>query len=91
MHPPFQDNVKRVNVISSLRSDRLIDHNLKDLVDVLIQLSLYLSLSCLLENDSASRDATDSTRIYSCPPQPINLVDPKETKQYKFKEGDNTS
>ena len=53
MRPPIHDNVKRVNVITSPRSGRLIDHNLEDLVDVPVELSLSLSPPSL--SDSASR------------------------------------
>ena len=63
--PPIQDNVKRVNTITSLRLGHLIDHNLEDLMDVPIQLSPSLSSLSLIENDSASRGATDGTSIGS--------------------------
>jgi len=78
MHPPVQDNVKRVNTITSLRSSRLIDHSLEDLVDVPFQLSPSLSPPSLSENDSISRDATDGTPIDLSPP--TNLVDPTKTR-----------
>ena len=39
MRPLVQDNVKRVNAITSLRSGRLIDHNLEDLADCLLYTS----------------------------------------------------
>ena len=63
MCPPVQDNIKRVNAITSLRFVRLIDHNLKDVVDVPVELSPSLSPPSLSDNDSASRDATDGTPI----------------------------
>jgi len=44
MLPPAHDNVKIVNVITSLRSWCLIDHNLEDLVDIPVHLSPSLSL-----------------------------------------------
>ena len=61
--PLAQGNVKRVNVITSLRSGCLIYHNLKDLVDVPVELSPSLSPLSLSDNDFACRDATDSTLI----------------------------
>ena len=61
MRPSIQDNVKRVNAITSLRSGRLINHSLEDLMDVPVELSPSLSPPSL--SDSASRDATDSTPI----------------------------
>jgi len=67
MRSPVQDNVKRVNIITSLRSGCLIDHNLQDLVDVPIHLSSSLSPPPLLDTDSASRDATNGTLIGSSP------------------------
>jgi len=84
MCPPIQDNVKRVNAITSLRSGRLIDHTLKELMDVPIQVSPSLSPPSLPENDYASRDATKGT-------PPIDLVDPMKTKQEESKKGDDTS
>jgi len=89
MRPPIQDYVKRP--ITSLRSSRLIDHNLEDFVNVPIQLSLPLSPLSLLDNDSTYRDATDDTPTNSSPSRPINLVDPKETNQDESKEEDDTS
>jgi len=69
MRPPIQDNVKRVNAITSLRSGHLIDHNLEDLVDVPVEFSPSLSPPSL--TDSASKDATDNTPI---DPSPSNLL-----------------
>jgi len=67
IQPQVQDNVKRVNVITSLRSGCLIYYNLEDLVDVPIELSLALSLPSLPQNDSTFRDAIDSTSIDTFP------------------------
>ena len=39
--------MKRVNAITSLRSDRLIYHNLEDLVDIAVELSPSLSPASL--------------------------------------------
>ena len=89
MRPSVQDNVKRVNTITSLRSGRLIDHNLEDLVDVPVQFSPSLSPSTPPENTSTSGDATDGTPID--PSRPTDLVDPEETKQDEYKKGDDTS
>jgi len=91
MCPPAQDNVKRINAITSFRSGRLIDHNLEDLIDVPIQLSPSLSPPSLPKNGSASRDATDSIPIDSSPSRPTGLVDPKETKHEESRKGDETS
>ena len=63
MRPLVQNNVKRVNAITSLRSGRLIDHNLEDLMNVLDQFSQSLSPPSPPDNDSASRDATNGTPI----------------------------
>ena len=54
--------MKRVNAATSFGSGRLIDHYLKDLVDVPIQLSLSLSPPSLPVNDFAFRDATEATQ-----------------------------
>ena len=78
-------NVKRVNAITSLRLDRLIDHNLAALMDVSIQFSPSLSRPSLLKNDSASRDATEGTPIDSSPSPHIDLVDPSKNKQEESK------
>jgi len=86
MRPPVKDNVRRVNGIISLRLDRLIDHNLEDLVDVPIQLSLSQSPLSLVMNDFASMDATNGNPIDSSPSRPTDLVAPTETRQDKPKE-----
>jgi len=91
MCPPVQDNVKRVNVITSLSSGYLIDHNLEDVVDVPIQFSPSLSPPSLPENDSTSRDATEGTPIGSLPSPLTNLVDPRKTKQKESKKGNDIS
>jgi len=67
MRPPVQDNVKRVNAITSLRSGRLIDHSLEDLVDVLVEFSRSLSPPTPSDIDSTSRDATDGIPIDPSP------------------------
>ena len=89
MRPLVQNNVKRVNAITSLRSGCLIDHNLKDLVDVPVRFSQSLSPPSPLVKDSASRDATYGTPID--PSRPTDLVDLEETKQDESKRGDDTS
>ena len=71
--------MKRVNA----RSGHLIDHNLEDLMDVPIQLSLPLSLPSLFEKDYASMDATNGTPIDFSPSWPIKLVDPKQDESKK--------
>jgi len=49
MHPPVQDNVKRVNEITSLWSGCLIDRYVEDLVDVPVELyRVFLLLGMLL-------------------------------------------
>ena len=63
MCPPIQDNVKRVNAITSLTSSRLIDHSLEDLMDVPVQLSPSLFPPSLSKTDSISKDAIDGTSI----------------------------
>ena len=83
--------MKRVNIITSLRSGCLIDHNSEDLVDVPIQLSPSQSPISLYENDYTSRDATDGTPIDSSLSRPTDLADLEETKQDKSKNGDDTS
>ena len=91
MCPPNQNNVKRVNAITSLRSGRFIDHNLEDLVDVPIELSPSLSPPSLFDNDSASRDASDGNLIDPSPSRPTDLVNLKEIKRDRSKKGDDTS
>jgi len=85
MHPLVQDNVKRVNSITSVKSSRLIDHNSEDLVDVPVELSSSLSPPALSDNDSSSRNATDGTLIDPSPSCPTDLVDLEETKQDESK------
>ena len=70
IRPLVQNTMKRVDVITSLRPGRLIDHNLEDLVDVPVELSLSLSPPSL--SDSALKDATDSTPIDPSPSQPTD-------------------
>ena len=91
MRPPVQDNVKRVNAITSLRSGRLIDHKLEDLVDVPVQFSPPLSPPFPPENDSASRDATHATPTDLSPSQSIDPVNSEEIKKDESKKGDDTS
>jgi len=81
--------MKKVNAIMSLGLGHLIDYNLKDLVDVRIQLSPSMSPSSLPEYDSACRYATEYAPIDS--QRPTGLVDPKETKQDEYKYGEDTS
>ena len=83
--------MKGVNVITSLRSGRLINHNLEDPVNVPIQLSPSLSPPSLHEKDSASRDATDGTSTDSSFTRPTTLFKPRETKQDESKKRDDTS
>ena len=70
--PLAQDNVKRVNARTSLTSDRLIDHNLEDLMDVLVQLSPSLSPPSLPHKDA--RNVTYGNPIDSSPSQYTNLL-----------------
>jgi len=91
MRPLVEDNVKRVNVITSLRSGRLIDHNLEDLVDVPVQFSPSVSPPYPPENDSASRDATYSTPIDCSSSRPNDLDDSEENKKDESKKGDDIS
>ena len=83
--------MKMVNPITSLRPGCLINHNLENLVDVLVQFSPYLSPPSLFNNDSALRDATDDAPIDYSLSQPNDLVDSEETKKDESKKGDDIS
>ena len=77
MRPLADDIMKRVNAITLLRSGRLIDHNLEELMNVPIQLSPSLSPPSLPKNDFASGDAIDSIPVDSSSSQSTDLVDPR--------------